>query len=96
MRLGRTYPINNEVILMYYDTNTIFSMTQANQNFSQVAKAVEQKGQAVIFKNNKPKFLVIDMEKDSIQFDLSEDEKIDVVAKRVLEKYLPAFKELAK
>ncbi|WP_316637826.1 type II toxin-antitoxin system prevent-host-death family antitoxin [uncultured Ruminococcus sp.] len=81
---------------MYYDTNTIFSMTQANQNFSQVAKAVEQKGQAVIFKNNKPKFLVIDMEKDSIQFDLSEDEKIDVVAKRVLEKYLPAFKELAK
>ena len=52
MRLGRTYPINNEVILMYYDTNTIFSMTQANQNFSQVAKAVEQKGQAVIFKNN--------------------------------------------
>ena len=96
MRLGRTYPINNEVILMYYDTNTIFSMTQANQNFSQVAKAVEQKGQAVIFKNNKPKFLVIDMEKDSIQFDLSEDEKIDVVTKRVLEKYLPAFKELAK
>lgn len=96
MRLGRIDPINNEVILMYYDTNTIFSMTQANQNFSQVAKAVEQKGQAVIFKNNKPKFLVIDMEKDSIQFDLSEDEKIDVVAKRVLEKYLPAFKELAK
>lgn len=96
MHLGCIDPINNEVIWMYIDTNTIFSMTQANQNFSQVAKAVEQKGQAVIFKNNKPKFLVIDMEKDSIQFDLSEDEKIDVVAKRVLEKYLPAFKELAK
>ena len=81
---------------MYNDTNTIFSMTQANHNFSQVAKIVEKKEQAVIIKNNKPKFLVIDMEKDSIQFDLSEDEKIDIVAKRVLEKYLPAFKELAK
>ena len=64
--------------------------------FSQVAKTVEQNGQAVIFKNNKPKFLVIDMEKDIIQFDLSEDEKIDIVAKRILEKYLPAFKELAR
>ncbi len=81
---------------MYIDTNTIFSMTQANQNFSQVAKTVEQNGQAVIFKNNKPKFLVVDMEKDRIQFDLSEDEKIDIVAKRILKNYLPAFKELAK
>ena len=81
---------------MYIDTNTIFSMTQANQNISQAAKTVEQNGQAVIFKNNKPKFLVVDMEKDRIQFDLSEDEKIDIVAKRILKNYLPAFKELAK
>lgn len=80
---------------MYNDTNAIFSMTQANQNFSQVAKTVEEKGEAIIFKNNKPKYLVIDIEKNGSLLELSEDEKIDIVAKRILEKYLPAFKELA-
>lgn len=81
---------------MYIDTNTIFSMTQANQNFSQVAKTAEEKGEAIIFKNNKPKYLVIDIEKNGSLIELSEDEKIDIVARRILEKYLPAFKELAK
>ena len=81
---------------MYIDTNTIFSMTQANQNFSQVAKTAEEKGEAIIFKNNKPKYLVIDVEKNGPLLELSEDEKIDIVAKRILEKYLPAFKVLAK
>ena len=81
---------------MYIDTNTIFSMTQANQNFSQVAKTAEEKGEAIIFKNNKPKYLVIDIEKNGSLLELSEDEKIDIVAKRILEKYLPAFKELEK
>ena len=28
--------------------------------------------------------------------DLTDDEKIDIVAKKILEKYLPAFEELAK
>ena len=81
---------------MYIDTNTVFSMTQANQNFSQVAKTAEEKGEAIIFKNNKPKYLVIDIEKNGSLLELSEDEKIDIVAKRILEKYLPAFMELAK
>ena len=81
---------------MYIDTNTIFSMTQANQNFSQVAKTAEEKGEAIIFKNNKPKYLVIDIEKNGSLLELSEDEKIDIVARRILEKYLPAFKEQAK
>lgn len=80
---------------MYIDTNTIYSMTQANQNFSQVAKTAEEKGEAIIFKNNKPKYLVIDVEKNGPLLELSEDEKIDIVAKRILEKYLQAFKVLA-
>ena len=81
---------------MYIDTNTIFSMTQANQNFSQVAKAVDKKGEAVVFKNNKPKYLVVDMDSNDFMLDLTEDEKIEIVAKRILEKYILAFKELAK
>ena len=39
---------------MMIDTNTIVSMTEANQNFSLVTRIVDQYGTAVIFKNNKP------------------------------------------
>ena len=81
---------------MMIDTNTIFSMTQANQNFSNVARSVDKNGEAVVFKNNKPKYLVIDIESDKYILDLSDDEKIDIVAERVLKRYLPAFRELAK
>ena len=81
---------------MLIDTNTMFSMTQANQNFSAVARSVDKKGEAVVLKNNKPKYLVVDMENEDFILDLTEDERIDIVTKRILKKYLPAFKELAK
>ncbi len=81
---------------MLINSETIFSMTQANQNFSQVARTVDSKGEAVIFKNNKPKYIVLDIDDNDLLIDLSEDEKIEIVAKRILNKYLGAFKELAK
>ncbi len=81
---------------MYINTDTIFSMTQANQNFSSVARAADKMGNAVVFKNNKPKYLVVNMENGDLLLDLTEDEKIEIVAKRILAKYINAFKELAK
>ena len=81
---------------MFINTDSIFSMTQANQNFSLVARAADREGEAVVFKNNKPKYLVVNMENNDRLLDLTEDEKIDIVAKRVLNKYIGAFKELAK
>lgn len=80
---------------MLMNTNQILSMTEANQNFSKVARVAEQNGSAVIFKNNKPKYMVVDLAANPL-IDLTDDEKIDVVAKRVLEKYRTAFEELAK
>ena len=80
---------------MNIDTNTIVSVTEANQNFSRVTRIAEKNGQAVIFKNNRPKYLVIDMDSSPI-IDLTDDEKIDIVAARVLKRFKPAFLELAK
>ena len=80
---------------MQINTDALFSMTQANQNFSSVARAVDRSGEAVILKNSKPKYLIVDMEHDDRLLDLSDDEKIDVVAGRVLRRYLPAFRRLA-
>ena len=80
---------------MNINTETITTMTEANQNFSNVAKVAENNGQAVIFKNNKPKFLLIDVDSNSY-FDITDDEKIDVAAKRIMNRFKPAFEELAK
>ena len=80
---------------MNINTETITTMTEANQNFSKVAKVAENNGQAVIFKNNKTKFLLIDVDSNSY-FDITDDEKIDVAAKRIMNRFKPAFEELAK
>ena len=80
---------------MTIDTKTIVSVTEANQNFSRVTRIAETNGQVVIFKNNKPKSMLVDLDV-SPMIDMTDDEKIDVVAARILKKYKPAFMELAK
>ncbi|MEG1663259.1 MAG: type II toxin-antitoxin system Phd/YefM family antitoxin [Clostridia bacterium] len=80
---------------MTINTNQILTMTEANQNFSKAAKIADNSGSAIIFKNNKPKYMIVNID-DSPIFELSDDEKIDIAAKRVLERYRKAFEELAK
>lgn len=80
---------------MNIDTNTIITATEANQNFSRATRIAEKNGQAVIFKNNRPRYLLIDLESSPV-IDLTDDEKIDIVAARILARFKPAFEELAK
>ncbi len=80
---------------MTINTNEIVSVSEANQNFSKVTRIAEKNGQAVIFKNNKPKYILIDLENNPI-IEMTDEEKIDFVAARILKKYKPAFLELAK
>ena len=80
---------------MQINTNTIVSVTEANQNFSRVTRIAEKNGRAVIFKNNRPKYMVIDLESTTM-LELTDDEKIDIVTARVMKRFKPAFEELAK
>ena len=80
---------------MMINTNAIVSMTEANQNFSRVTRIADANGQAVVFKNNRPKYLLIDMDRSPL-LDMTDDEKIDVVAARIMKKFKPSFEELAK
>ncbi len=80
---------------MTIKTEQIVSMTDANQNFSRVARVADSAGAAVIFKNNRPKYVILDINSGAY-LDLTDDEKIDVVARRILNRYRPAFEELAK
>ncbi len=80
---------------MTIDTNSIVSVTEANQNFSRVARMAEQKGRVLVFKNNRPKLLIIDLDKEP-QIEMTEDEKLEFVAARILREHRSAFEELAK
>jgi len=78
---------------MMFKTSQIITMTEANQNFSKASKTADEQGIALIFKNNKPKYILMDIDQ---YFELSDDEKIEIVAKRILNRHIEAFKELAK
>ena len=80
---------------MMIDTNAIVTATEANQNFSRVARLAEQKGHVVVFKNNRPKLMVIDLDREP-QIEMTEDEKLAFVAARILREHKAAFEELAK
>lgn len=80
---------------MNFNTNQIVSISEANQNFSKVARTVDRVGSVVIFKNNKPKYKLIDIEQNN-EIEMTDDEKIDFVAARILKEYRRAFEELAK
>ena len=47
-------------MIMMVNTNNLVSITEANQNFSKVARLVDERGSAVILKNNVPRYLVIE------------------------------------
>ena len=96
---------------MTIDTNTVVSISEANQNFSRVSHTVDNLGSAVIFKNNTPKYLVLDFpaadhagispdaaasaDSGNTYVAASHEEVADV-SRRLMEKYDAAFKELAK
>lgn len=80
---------------MNINTNQIVSISEANQNFSRVARMADKQGEIYIFKNSKPKYKLTDLE-NVTEIEMTEDEKIDFVAARILKLYRPAFEELAK
>lgn len=80
---------------MKLNIDQIVSISEANQNFSKVARMAEKSGELYIFKNNKPKYKLVDLEQDTT-IEMTESEKIDFVAARILKKYRGAFEELAK
>ena len=79
---------------MYIDLKNLVSISEANQNFSKVARMVDENGAAVILKNNTPRYVLIDYSKlqDNMEAD---NETLEDVAIRLLEKHKKVFEELA-
>lgn len=71
------------------------SITEANQNFSKVARLVDEHGTAVILKNNVPRYLVIDFskaERDAV----ASNEDVLSISQRLIEKNKESYEVLAK
>lgn len=80
---------------MTIDTSTMISITEANQNFSKVTKLVDELGTAIILKNNKPRYLVIDFSKADQEKNAS-DEDVLSISNRLLKQNKEAYEVLAK
>ena len=78
---------------MLTNTKNLVSITDANQNFSKVAKKVDENGKVIILKNNKPQYILSKFDEESIS---TKKEMITAVANLILTEHINAFKELAK
>ena len=79
---------------MKLNTEEVISISRTNQNFSCAPRLAYRKGRAIIFRHNKPKYMLEDIDRPP-DLDLTDDEKIDIVAARILKQYTDAFQPFA-
>ena len=80
---------------MNVNTSNLVSITEANQNFSRVARMVDENGSVVILKNNTPRYLLIEFEKAEKE-QIADNEDLLTVSKRLIDKNREAYEVLAK
>lgn len=80
---------------MNVNTENPVSITEANRNFSRVARMVDEKGSIVILKNNSPRYLLIEYNQ-VLREQTAFDEDILALLKRLIEMNREAYEVLAK
>lgn len=80
---------------MNVNTNNLVSISEANQNFSRVARMVDENGAVVILKNNAPKYVLMEISQFQKE-EAASTEDVERIGRRILEKNRHAFEELAK
>lgn len=80
---------------MNINTNTLVSITEANQNFSKIARLVDENGAAVILKNNVPRYLIVEFEQAEAE-QIADTEDVMAISKRLIAKNKQAYEVLAK
>ncbi len=80
---------------MTINTKNIVSITEANQNFSKVARLVDENGAAVLLKNNVPRYLVLEFSQAQ-QEEQADEESLRDISRRLIAKNRKAYEDLAK
>ncbi|MCL1898774.1 MAG: type II toxin-antitoxin system Phd/YefM family antitoxin [Micrococcales bacterium] len=76
------------------DTANLVSITEANQNFSRIARMVDERGSVVIMRNNVPQYVLVgfgQLQRDGA-FD---DADVATLGKRLIADHRHAFETLA-
>ncbi|HHV82754.1 type II toxin-antitoxin system Phd/YefM family antitoxin [Tepidanaerobacter syntrophicus] len=79
---------------MKVNISNLVSISEANQNFSKVARMVDENGVVVILKNNVPRYVLVEYSQLQ-EIETVGDEEVDKVAKKLLSKHKKAFEALA-
>ena len=79
---------------MNIPTQNLVSITEANQNFSKIARMADERGPIIILKNNAPKYLLIPFNKAE---DITKTPIEDVLSlsKKIIKQNQVAYKVLA-
>lgn len=80
---------------MNINTNNLVSISEANQNFSKIARKVEENGSVIILKNNRPKYLLIDFNQ-AMKHQLAPNEDVMAISDRLIKENKIAYEVLAK
>ena len=80
---------------MNIDTATLVPISEANQNFSKVARLVDQHGSAVIMKNNEPRYVIIEFSRLDTPQEATDSEVL-AASKQIMERNRHVYEELAK
>lgn len=78
------------------DTQMMVPISEADKDFSHIMHMADIHGRVVILKDNKPKYLLIDLDQEALIYDLTEEERLEIASKRIMNQYRPTFKELPK
>ena len=78
------------------DAQMMVPISEANKDFFRVMHMVDSHGCVVILKDNKPKYLLIDLDQESLIYNLTEKETLEIASKRIMKQSKPAYEELAK
>ncbi len=80
---------------MTLNDQTQVPITEAEQDFSKVARLVDKNGSVVILKNNKPRYIIMEYS-DVEALTNATDEDVQAASRLLIEKNIEAYKELAK
>jgi antitoxin Phd len=80
---------------MKVNTESMVSITEANQNFSRVARMVDEQGSVIILKNNTPRYLIIEFTNAESEQTMSNEDVLSV-SRRIMKKNKVAYEVLSK
>lgn len=82
------------MFFLIINTKSVISISDANQNFSKVAKLAEKYDEVVIFKNNKPKYLLITLDDTEFFNENTMDDDIKEISQKILKRFKPNISQI--